>query len=78
MDHHLVPALPAVDEALEQRLAGAGDATGAVAIVFGLVVGAYGLHLLKGAPVDIGRVLVFHADLPLIHRQDLLLAPLRR
>jgi hypothetical protein len=38
LDHHLVAALAAVDQALQQRLARTRNAARAVVVVFGIVV----------------------------------------
>ena len=69
---HLVPALPAVDDAVEQGLAGPGHPPALVAVVFAVVVADHGLDSLKSVPADVGRILVPEADLPLVHGQRLL------
>ena len=62
-------AFPAVDQPVEQSLAGPGNAARLVLVVFAVVVLDHGLDFLKSGPSNIGRILVRNADLPLGHRQ---------
>src|SRR5208337_5603632 len=66
---HFVATFPAVDEAVQQGLARTGHTAGFVPVVFAVVVADHGEDSLIRGPVDVGRVLVADADLPLIHRQ---------
>ena len=65
LHHHVVPAGPAIDQALQQGLAGPGHATGGVASIVGGVVGAHRLDRFAGLPAAGGWVLVVHAKAPL-------------
>jgi hypothetical protein len=67
LDHHLVPALPAPDQAVQQGLPRPRHAARLVPVVLAVVVADHGLDLLEGRPVNIGRVAVTQADLPLRH-----------
>src|SRR5262249_47561708 len=74
LNHHLVPALRTVDDAVEQRRAGPGYSPTLVAVVFTVVVVDHSLNSLKTVPADVGRILVLEADLPLVHGERLLYA----
>src|SRR5262249_9620482 len=66
---HFVSALPAIDDAVQERLAFTWHAAGFVTVVLGIIVTQHGLDFLKNFPVHIGRILVFHDDSPLLARQ---------
>src|SRR2546421_12036047 len=72
LHHHLVPALAAVNDSVEQRLARTGHPSGLVAVVFAAIVPKHALNRLEGRPVDVGRVLVVDPDLPFSHGELLL------
>src|SRR5689334_123888 len=75
LHHHLVPALAAIDEAVEQGGARAGYAAGLVAVVLCVVVAQHRLDLVKRFPGDVGRILVLHDKPPLLARPRLLHGP---
>ena len=70
---HLVSALAAVDDAVQQRLAFARYAAGLVASVLGVVVAQHRLNPFERVPRNVLRVLVLHAVPPLLRRQLCLL-----
>ena len=72
---HLVAALAAVDDAVEQGLARPGDAAGLVAVVLAVVVAEHGLDPLECGPVDVGRILVPDENLHSAIGRRLLQAP---
>ena len=69
---HLVAALAAVDQAVQQGLPGPRDAPGLVPVVLAVVVADHGLDLLKSGPVDVGGIHVPDVDPPLGDRQRFL------
>ncbi len=62
---HFVAAFPAIHNPMEERFAIAGHAARFVPIVFGVIVAQRRLDFLKGLPVHVGRIFVFHDDSPL-------------
>src|SRR5215471_8155381 len=68
---HLVAALPAVDEPVQQRLAATGNATAVLTPVVTMVVLDHRPNSLVRGPVDVSGILVADTDLPLVHGQPL-------
>src|SRR5262249_62274762 len=66
--HHLVPAVTAVDQSVEQRRACPRNAPGQLVRILRVIVVKHTLDCLKRGPTDIGRVLVRDADFPLLDR----------
>jgi hypothetical protein len=66
---HFVAAFPAMDDAVQERLAFPRHTSGFVPVVLGVIVTQHGLDFLKNLPVHIGRIFVFQDDSPLLARQ---------
>jgi len=69
LQDHLVATTTAVDDALQQRLAVTGNASGLVAVILTVVVAEHVVDLLERFPGDVGRILIADTDFPLIDRQ---------
>ena len=66
--HHLVTALAAVDEAVQQGFPRSRDAPGLVPVVLAVVIADHGHNLLIRGPVDVGGIHVPDMDAPLGRR----------
>ena len=64
--HHLVTALAAVHEPMEQSLSRPRNTAGLVAVVLGVVIAQQLLNPLVCIPRDIGRIPVANNDPPLV------------
>src|SRR6266446_10807388 len=71
LHHHLVAAGAAIDEAMQQGFARPGDATGFLAIIFGVVVMQHGLNLFESRPTDVRGILIVDPNAPLLHGEPL-------
>jgi len=71
LDDHLVPALTAGHNPVQERLAGARNPARLVPIIFGVVVLQHGLDPHKRLPFNVRRVAVVDPDTPLVEGQVL-------
>jgi hypothetical protein len=72
LDHHLVPALAAVEQPMQQCRTSTGDAARLVPVILSVVVFEHVPDLQKGVPTHIGGVLIVDTDLPLLYWEGLL------
>ena len=72
LHHHLMAALAAINDAVEQGGARAGNAPGLVAVILRVVVAQHRLDPVECLPGDVGRILVLHDEPPLLARPRLL------
>src|SRR5262249_34662870 len=71
LDHHLVATRATIDEAMQERFAGARNPTGFVAIILRMVVAQHDLDLFERGPTDVGGILVRDTHTPLLHGEAL-------
>jgi hypothetical protein len=67
LNGHLVAALTAIDYALQERRALAGNSSALFVIILSVIVAEHGLDLNKAIPTDECRIVVFYQDFPLVH-----------
>jgi hypothetical protein len=67
LHNHFVAAFSAIDNTMDEGGSGPWNTSGLVAIILSIIVFEHVLNFFVNFPGDIGRVLIVHADSPLIH-----------